>query len=187
MFLEKSAIPGLERIMMRLLGLFVFLLSVYTPVHAGDNEELDSIYRLFMQNQLDMKSVDLAYADNVIHVNTPNQPLLQGKQDFLEINITPMKTMVDSGQLKVNLTAYVTRRVITGEMANDVGYLHTAITMPDGEIKERVRKFSWVFLKQGGVWKVITDFDATQAPLDVVKTESFERVVGIKHDEPTVQ
>jgi len=38
----------------------------------------------------------------------------------------------------------------------------------DGEPIEQLQKISWVFVKEGGAWKVVTDFDGTPAPLDLI-------------------
>ena len=63
--------------------------------------------------------------------------------------------MVNTGQATFDGTVYVGRRIVSGLMANDVGYLHSVITMPGGEAVEQVQKFSWVFLKENGAWRVV--------------------------------
>ena len=58
-----------------------------------------------------------------------------------------------------------------------VGYLYSMITTPDGKKMEQVQKFSWVFVKKGQKWQVVTDFDLMQAPLTVLDDLKTERIV----------
>ncbi len=52
-------------------------------------------------------------------------PLLRGKQDFLETNIAPLAELINAGQIEVEGIAYIVRRVVVGDMANDVGICKT--------------------------------------------------------------
>jgi len=47
----------------------------------------------------------------------------------------------------------------------------------DGEPMEQLQKFSWVFVRVDGFWKVITDFDATTAPMGVLERIEAEFTV----------
>jgi len=42
------------------------------------------------------------------------------------------------------------------------------MTMPGEEARDHLQKFSWVFLKLDGKWRVVTDFDGTPAPLSLI-------------------
>ena len=149
-------------------SILLALLMNMTAFATTADKELNSIYRLFMQQPLNIENVELRYTDNIVHVNKANQPLLSGKENFLATNITPMVSMLASGNIKLQLKAYIARRVVTKEMANDVGYIYMKMTTEDGNIMEQLNKFSWVFLKQDGLWKVLTDFDTVPAPMSVL-------------------
>ena len=77
--------------------------------------------------------------------------------------------MVNSGQIEISGKAYILRRLIVGDMANDVGYLYARVTQADGQPVEQLQKFSWVFVNHGGEWRVVTDFDGTPAPLSLIQ------------------
>lgn len=151
----------------------VLILSIATtgPTADGrgdDNEELNALYRQFFAAEIDVSGVAETYREDIIHVGRQGTPLVVGKPRFIETNIAPFAAMINSGELDFDGTAYVVRRIISGNMANDVGYLHSGVTLPDGTFAEQVQKFSWVFVKDGGEWTIVTDFDATAAPLDVL-------------------
>lgn len=92
-----------------------------------DNRQLDDIYRLFFQVPVDIKNIESHYRDDIIHVGRTDTPLISGKASFMEINIAPMTEMVNSGAVEFRGTAFVVRRIVSGDMANDVGYLHSII------------------------------------------------------------
>jgi hypothetical protein len=50
--------------------------------------------------------------------------------------------------------------------------------MPGQEAFQQVQKFAWVFLKENGTWRVITDSDATPAPPNVLDDIEPEIVIG---------
>jgi hypothetical protein len=85
--------------------------------------------------------------------------------------------MIDEGNMTVKLKAYVVRRVIKSEMANDVGYLYFNMTTQDNKSIEQVRKFSWVFLKRANQWRVLTDFDSVPAPMSVLENINDYRLI----------
>ena len=118
-----------------------------------------------------MNTVEIAerYRDDIIHVRCENTSLNASKPAFFETNKAPLAEMINAGQMTFDGTVYVMRRVIPGNMANDVGYLHSVITMPGREAIEQVQKFSRVFIKESGEWQLITDFDVTSAPLAVLE------------------
>ncbi len=163
----------------------VAVLCVFTNAFADgidgdtndDNRQLDDIYRLFFQVPVDINNIESHYRDEVIHVGRTDTPLISGKASFMEINIAPMTEMVNSGAVEFRGTTYVVRRIVSGDMANDVGYLHSIVKLPDGSEHEQVQKYSWVFLKTNGAWQVVTDFDATTAPLTVLDNLEAEFVV----------
>ncbi len=145
---------------------------------AGDDEALNDLYRQFFEEEVNVAEIAETYRDDIIHVGRQNTHLVIGKPFFIETNIEPFAEMINSGQLSFDGTAYVVRRIISGDMANDVGYLHSTVTLPDGSVGEQVQKFAWVFIKEDGAWKVITDFDATGAPLHVLEGLEAEIVIN---------
>ena len=151
--------------------LIVLLLGVACCVDAfaDDNEELNDIYRAFMTSPVDVEHIESLYRDDVIHVGRNEAPLIQGVSDFMETNVTPMAEAINSGAATFKGRAYIVRRVITEDMANDVGYLHSSISYPDGRSGAVVQKFSWVFIRENGRWRVLTDFDGTRAPIDLLE------------------
>ena len=108
------------------------------------------------------------YRDDIIHVGRRNAPLLQGIDAFMTTNVVPMAEAINAGEVSFKGTAYIVRRVIIGDMANDVGYLRSAVTYPDGRAAEQLQKFSWVFAREDGRWRVLTDFDGTSAPVELL-------------------
>jgi hypothetical protein len=159
--------------------LLVFLCLVNADVFASDrdNEALDNIYRLFLAKKVDVEEVRKHYHETVIHVGRKDTSLLIGREAFMATNIEPLAAMVNSGQMSLTGKMYIVRRVIEGNMANDVGYLYSEVGTPDGKSIHQVQKFSWVFLKGEQGWQVVTDFDATPAPLDVLKGIEPQRVI----------
>ena len=81
----------------------------------------------------------------------------------------PMAEAINSGVVTFTGKAYVMRRTIVGDMANDVGYLHATAESPERGKSERLQKFSWVFVKEDGEWRVLTDFDAQSAPIELLE------------------
>lgn len=136
---------------------------------ADDNAELNEIYRGFIGAAVDVAKVGQFYGDDVIHVGSPDAPLLVGKEAFMAANIQPLADLVNAGQLRIEGKFYIVRRIISGDMANDVGYLYLRTREPNGDHSAQVRKFSWVFVRENGTWQVVTDFDATLAPLSVLE------------------
>ncbi len=150
----------------------LFLLIAATGALADDrtdDEQLNDLYRQFFTSEIDASAIAETYRDDIIHVGRQGTSLVVGKPYFMETNIEPFAGMINSGELGFDGTAYIVRRIISGNMANDVGYLHSSVTLPDGTFAEQVQKFSWVFLKEDGDWKIVTDFDATGAPLEVLE------------------
>jgi ketosteroid isomerase-like protein len=143
-------------------------LTLSSGVRADDHAELNEIYRQFFTAPVSVEAIGARYRADVIHVGPPGAPLLAGKRAFLETNIAPLAGAINGGQLEVSGTAHIVRRVIVGDMANDVGYLHLRLAGADGRAAEQLQKFSWVFVREGGRWQVVTDFDATTAPLDLL-------------------
>lgn len=144
------------------------MLLVSCAPHIDDDAALNDIYRAFFQTPIDTDSIERLYRDDVIHVGRPETPLLSGRGDFMEAAILPLAEVVNSGQLEVSGKAFIMRRLIVGDMANDVGYLYAMLRQSDGEPIEQLQKISWVFVKEGGAWRVVTDFDGTPAPLDLI-------------------
>lgn len=131
-----------------------------------DNDGLDHIYRLFMAQPVELDKIASHYRPDVIHVGKPDAALLQGKEAFMQTNIVPFANMLADQSLSFSLKVYVVRRLVTEDMANDVGYLYSKVVMPDGQQVEQVQKFSWVFTRADDIWLVATDFDRTLATLE---------------------
>lgn len=163
--------------MYRLIATLCAVLWGFACTHANDdNETLDNIYRAFMVSPVNLEAVKQRYADNIIHVSAPGRPLLQGQADFMATNVTPMANMINTGALDLSMKVYIVRRVIGALLANDVGYIYSAVKMPDGSQQEMVQKFSWVMTRTPEGWQVITDFDGVPASPDVL-SGPFERVI----------
>ena len=156
-----------------------FLLIVFLSgaVFADDDAELNAIYRVFFDSPVSLEEIGALYRDDVIHVGRPSTELIRGKPNFLETNIAPLVEMVNQGHIKISGIAYIVRRIIVGDMANDVGYLHMTVKKADGESVEQLQKFSWVFVRMGRKWRVVTDFDATPAPLALLDNLKAEFIV----------
>lgn len=148
------------------------------PVLAGDQAELNSIYQLFMQDQVDIQQVEQIYPNDIIHVGPADSPLIMGRDSFLKINIEPFISMIAAEGIKLELTAFVVRRTIGKVLANDVGYLYGRLHMPGKEPIQQVQKYSWVFQRDKDSWKVITDFDSTLAPLEVLSDIKTVEIIG---------
>ena len=143
---------------------------------ADDGEELNNIYRAFMTTPVDAKHIRTLYHEDIIHVGRTNALLQRGIDDFMATNVMPMAEAINAGEVSFKGKAYIVRRVIVGNMANDVGYLHSAVSFPDGREAEQLQKFSWVFVKKDGRWQVLTDFDGAPAPpelLEALEAEIF--------------
>ena len=136
---------------------------------ADDNAELNAIYRGFIEAEVDIARVGGFYGDDVIHVGAPDSPLLMGKEALMATNIQPLADLVNAGQLRIEGKFHIVRRIISGDMANDVGYMYLRTREPNGDHSAHVQKFSWVFLRENDGWQVVTDFDATLAPLSVLE------------------
>ena len=159
-------------------ALLAFLsILVSSIARADDDTELDDIYRGFFRAPVDIKAIETRYRDDIIHVGRPDTPLLSGKQSFMETNILQLSQMVNTGQVDIIGKAYVVRRIIVGDMANDVGYLHLRMSMDGGDPIEQLQKFSWVFVNTEDEWQVVTDFDATPAPLSTLDGLEPQRTI----------
>lgn len=139
------------------------------PAGAAQGHEVDAIYRLFLAPEIDLEAVDAAYAEDVIHVGRPGKPLIAGRESFIESNILPLASVVNTGRAQVSGKFLIVRRVVGPELINDIGYFHSELAMEGRTTVEQLQKFSWVFRKaEDGRWQVITDFDATPADLDLL-------------------
>lgn len=163
--------------MNRLLLVGILALCSSFSVLASDDEKLDNIYKLFLSGQVNVEEVEKSYDEGIIHIGRKDKPLTLGKQNFLNINIKPLVAMIAGGKFTYAGKAYIVRRLVKQDMANDVGYLYSMVTTPDGKKMEQVQKFSWVFVKKGQKWQVVTDFDLMQAPLTVLDDLKTERIV----------
>ena len=152
---------------MRIL-LSLILVACGAPALADDNEQLNDIYRAFMTAPVDLAHIETLYHPDVIHVAHSNTPLLRGIDEFITTNIVPMAEAINTGAITFTGRAYVMRRIIIGDMANDVGYLHAAVESPERGKSERLQKFSWVFVREDGKWRVLTDFDSQVAPVELL-------------------
>ena len=152
---------------MRVLIACLFLASG-AGVSADDNEQLNGIYKAFLTSPVDLEHIRSVYDPDVIHVGHDMTPLLRGIDEFIDTNVKPLADAINSGAIAFTGKVYVMRRSIVGDMANDVGYLHAVVDSPEHGRSESVQKFSWVFVKADGRWRVLTDFDAQAAPLDVL-------------------
>ena len=160
--------------------LAIFLLgSATSQASEKDNRALDEIYRLFLGNQMDVQKVAKVYHPEVIHVGPAEQSLLKGKDKFLSSNILPLAEMINAGKVKLEGKVYLVRRMMGPQMANDVGYLYMKLTNAEGKSIKQLQKFSWVFAKAGQSWQVVTDFDATPAPLAVLDQLAQARVIQL--------
>ena len=153
---------------MKILTISALLFTSFLA-NAQTNHSIDSIYLLFMNETVDVQSISDRYIEDVIHVGDHEGSLLRGKTHFLNKNIVPFKNMLENGDFELLLRTYVVRRIESDGIANDVGYLYSKITMPDGSEMEQVQKYSWVFIKENNSWKVATDFDKTKATLKDLK------------------
>ena len=136
------------------------------PAGAEQGHEVDAIYRLFLAPEIDLEAVEAAYADDVIHVGRPDEALIAGRESFIESNILPLASVVNTGRAQVSGRFLIVRRAVGPELINDVGYFHSEMAMEGRTTIEQLQKFSWVFRKgDDGRWRVITDFDATPADL----------------------
>ena len=95
----------------------------------------------------------------------------------METNILQLSQMVNTGQVDIIGKAYVVRRIIVGDMANDVGYLHLRMSMDGGDPIEQLQKFSWVFVNTEDEWQDVTDFDDTPAPLSTLDGLEPQRTI----------
>ncbi len=109
------------------ISIFLFVLFLAGAVLADDDAELNGIYRVFFDSPLRLEEIEKNYRDDIIHVGRPRTELIRGKRSFLETNIAPLATMVNEGKIEVSGIAYIVRRIIVGDMANDVGYLYVAL------------------------------------------------------------
>lgn len=159
--------------------LIVIMLTVVAcaDAFADDGEELNGIYRAFMTAAVDIEHIATLYHDDVIHVSRKDAPLQRGIGEFMATNVVPMADAINAGEVNFKGKAYIVRRVIVGNMANDVGYLHSAVTFPDGRAAEQLQKFSWVFVKEDGRWRVLTDFDGVSAPPELLEELEPEFVI----------
>ena len=157
--------------------LFFLIVLVNGVAVADDHAELNAIYRTFFVSPISLDEIETYYRDDIIHVGPPGAGLIQGKANFLETNIAPMAAMVNKGEIEISGVARIVRRVIIGDMANDVGYLHMTGKPSNGETFEQLQKFSWVFVKVDDRWRVISDFDATPAPLSLIDGLESEFIV----------
>lgn len=151
-----------------LVCLLLAVAGLATPAVGDDNAQLNAIYRQFFVSPVDTAEVATTYREDIIHVGLPGNPLVRGKPDFLATNIEPMAQLVNSGAVELEGRAYVVRRLVIGDMANDVGYLYIKARQPGGDPTEQLQKFSWVFVREECKWRVATDFDATPASLSAL-------------------
>lgn len=158
------------------LPLFFSVTSLTTKTVADDGEQLDALYRTFLSERIDTEAVADSYSGSIIHVSRPGLPFLKGKSLFLETNIAPLAQMLNAGQAKLKMRFLVVQRTIGPTLANDVGYIHSLLTLPDGSVSESVHKYSWVMQKSDGQWQILTDFDGVEAPKTVLD-ETFVRVI----------
>jgi ketosteroid isomerase-like protein len=157
----------------------ILLLTLAAGAQAADGHPVDKIYRLFLADQIDAEAIEKAYAEDIIHVGRESTPLLRGREMFLQTNILPLAAMVNAGHAKVGGRFYIVRRVEGEELLNDVGYLYARVEMEGQATIEQLQKFSWVFRKgEDGVWRVITDFDATPADLSMLSGIEATLVIG---------
>jgi len=151
-------------------GMSLLLLLLSGVSLADDDAQLNDIYREFLGSSVDVEAVEMRYRDDIIHVGRSNTPLIRGQQSFMDTNILPLAQMVNEGQIEISGRAYIVRRIIVNDMANDVGYLYMKLKQADGEPIEQLQEFSWVFLKENGRWRVVTDFDGTPAPITLIES-----------------
>lgn len=143
--------------------------AIESPAVAEKPHDVDAIYRLFLAPDINLDAVKAAYADDVIHVGPPGEALISGKESFIEANILPLTSVVNTGRATLSGRFLIVRRVVGGDLVNDVGYFHSELQMEGRTTIEQLQKFSWVFRKSpDGHWQVITDFDATPADLEVL-------------------
>ena len=153
--------------MIRISWAILFVLAATAAAESG--HPVDSIYRLFLAPTIDLAAVEAAYASDIIHVGAPNQPLLIGRDAFIQTNILPLASMIESGQARLTGRIYIVRREIGSELVHDVGYFYVKVQVDGQPTNEQLQKFSWVFRKtDDGIWQVITDFDATPAELSLL-------------------
>lgn len=145
------------------------LAAVASATFAEETHEVDAIYRLFLAPAIDLEAVEAAYAEDVIHVGPPGEALVSGRESFLEANILPLASVINTGRATLDGRFLVVRRVVGTDLVHDVGYFHSKLEMEGRTTIEQLQKFSWVFRKSpDGRWQIVTDFDATPADLEVL-------------------
>ena len=146
----------------------LLFLVMSTNVLANDTEELNDLYGIFAGPSADVSAIAASYGNDIVSDGLADEPLISGKRDYIVRAIRPFADLINAG-LEFERTTYVTRRVVSGDMAHDVGYFHSVLSRPGVEPVEVVQKFSLVFMKERGEWKIITYFDAGTAPADVLQ------------------
>ncbi len=143
------------------------LLIVSADALANDTEELNDFYRISTNGNFDLSAAAADFGNDIVSDAPIDEPLIVGKRDYIIRSLRPFADMVSAG-MTLERRTYVVRRVVSGDIAHDVGYFYSVLGAPSGNSLEIVQKFSMVFQKERGEWKIITWFDAGTAPLDVL-------------------
>lgn len=162
----------------RLIAFLPLLLTLLPgPALTTENTAIDDFYRAYFRLPEKIEKLEEFYRPDFIHAGRHNAPLTLGRDKFLDRKIRPLRKMIRDGQLVLSGKAYIVRRVITDNMANDVGYLYLKLEPPKGEPLEQLQKFSRVFIQEDGQWKLLTEFDGGPAPLALLETLEAELVI----------
>lgn len=146
----------------------LLLLAISSGALASDSEELNELYRMDIGPPYEIGVAAAMLGNNIVSDGLNDEPLIVGKREMIVRSIQPFARMIDNG-LQFERTTYITRRLVSGDIAHDVGYFHSTLSREGVEPIEVVQKFSVVFMKERGEWKIVTYFDAGTAPLDVLR------------------
>ena len=120
-----------------LVCLLLAVAGLATPAVGADNAQLNAIYRQFFVPPVETAEVATTYREDIIHVGLPGKPLVRGKPVFLATHIESTAQLVNSGAVELEGKAYVVRRLVVGDMADDVGYLYITASQPGREPAEQ--------------------------------------------------
>jgi ketosteroid isomerase-like protein len=165
-----------ERKMKKIVALFLLLVS--KPALAiDDDQSINNIYKLYLIDTPSTAAIADRYAPGIIHVGGQGTPFIVGKENLIKVAVEPLVEMIKAGQAKVSGRFLILRREIGATLANDVGYFQLTVQTGDNPPVEHFQKFSWVFKKMDGQWKVITDFDATPTSAEAISSASPVHII----------
>ncbi|WP_158966709.1 hypothetical protein [Paraglaciecola sp. L3A3] len=163
--------------MLKFLLFFFICFNLSATEEISDNDALDNIYKRLASLPDDLSKIEHDFRFDLIKSGGDNLSLQFGNQSFLS-NVETIASMVNSNKIKLTMKTFIVRRIITGNMANDVGYRYSKMSNKEGlDAKEQLFKFSMVFVKKGKAWQTVTDFSSDKAPLSVLEDTEFVRII----------